>query len=203
VTPKRSWFTILIGFANSAFNAVMPWVVIALLAGAMLFDHEGKALQISGGAFAVGYSLASIAFSYARTLREGDPFREEVIFGGKKLVTATILFLFTALLKYAADDIPRYVDLLFAAVPGPVKPVNPFEVYGYNLIIRIMFAAFAFFIFVAGLISAQIGISVLAGIMRRGMKNHPNNRRFFAPTEDYNKHLDELEKPGADPSGNA
>ena len=61
--------TRILGPTRSFVAKVMPWVVFVCLAVAMLFDPGRDTLGVASAAFAVALSLASVTFSYARTLK--------------------------------------------------------------------------------------------------------------------------------------
>ena len=104
--------TRILGPTKSLVAKVMPWVVFVCLTVAMLFDPGRDTLGVASAAFAVALALASVTFSYARTLKDGSAVRDELVFAGERLVSGAILFLVASILKHASNDIPRFSELV-------------------------------------------------------------------------------------------
>ena len=112
----------ILGPIKSFFAKTVPWVVFVCLAAAMLFDPGRNTLSVASSVFAVTLALASVTFSYARTMKDASAVRDEVIFAGERMVSGAVLFLVASIVKYASNDVPRYVDALFRALPLPKPP---------------------------------------------------------------------------------
>jgi hypothetical protein len=175
---------------------VLPWVVYFCLSVVMLFGPIRDTIGVPSAAFVVTLALASVTFSYARTLKEGSGLRDELIFGGERLLSAAILFLLASLFKYASYDIPWYVDRLFQAFGLPDQPGLSTSFFGYNpLTVLLGFGALMFF-FLA-LLYLQLGIVIVVSIAGHRAKKRPDHDKFFVASESYNKRLEELEKEDA------
>lgn len=151
----------------------IPWVAFVCLALAMLFDPSRDTLGVASAAFAVALSLASVTFSYARTLKDGSAVRDELVFAGERLVSGAIMFLIASIMKYASNDIPRYVNTLLDALPRPDGGRPDATLYGF-------FAVVAFSFFLLGLIYAQMGISILFATANHRAKRRPDHEEYFA-----------------------
>jgi hypothetical protein len=179
---------------------VLPWVVFVCLAAAMLFDPGRNTLGVASAAFAVTLALASVTFSYARTLKDGSAFRDELVFAGERLVSGAVLFLVASIVKHASNDIPRYVNGLLHALPQPEKQPPDVTFFGQDPIgIPIAFTAFIFFLI--GLIYVQMGIVILISIVAYRAKRRPGHDNFFVANKSYEQYLANLEKKeGGTPS---
>jgi hypothetical protein len=171
--------TRILGPTRSFVAKVMPWVVFLCLAVAMLFDSGRETLGVASAAFAVALSLASVTFSYARTLKDGSAVREELIFAGERLVSGAVMFLFASILKYACNDIPRYANTLLDALPRPDGGRPDATLFGQNGL-GLIIAIVAFFLFLLGLIYAQMGITILVATASHRAKRRPDHEEYFA-----------------------
>jgi len=169
-----------LGPVQSFAAKVTPWVVFVGLALAMLFDPGRETLGVASAAFAASLALAAVAFSYARTLKEGSAVRDELVFAGERLVCGAILFLVASVLRYAANDVPRYADFLFRLVPRDAAPTPDVTIFGVNPF-GLMIASVALMFFLLGLIYAQMGMGILAATAashRAGRR--PGSEDYFA-----------------------
>jgi Na+-transporting methylmalonyl-CoA/oxaloacetate decarboxylase gamma subunit len=169
--------TRILGPIRSFVAKVMPWVVFVCLAVAMLFDPGRDTLGVASAAFAVALSLASVTFSYARTLKDGSAVRDELVFAGERLVSGAVMFLIASILKYASNDIPRYANTLLDALPRP-DGGRP-DAFGQNAL-GLPMAVVAFFLFLLGLIYAQMGITILVASASHRAKRRPDHEEYFA-----------------------
>src|SRR5688572_8349605 len=112
----------IVGKIQSFFARVVPWVVFVGLAFAMLFDPGRDTVGVASASFAAALALAAVTFSYARTLKEGTAVRDELVFAGERLLSGAVLFLVASILKHASNDVPRYADILFRAIPRSDAP---------------------------------------------------------------------------------
>jgi hypothetical protein len=182
----------ILGPIKSFFAKTVPWVVFVCLAAAMLFDPGRNTLSVASSVFAVTLALASVTFSYARTMKDGSAVRDEVIFAGERMVSGAVLFLVASIVKYASNDVPRYVDALFHALPLP-KPPPGITFFGQDPIgILIAFAAFIFFL--VGLIYTQMGILLLLWIVGQRAKRRPGHDEFFPSNKSVEKRVAELDQ---------
>src|ERR1700733_8854120 len=117
---------------GSIIGRIAPWVGVVGLAIAMLFDPGMDTVGVASASFAIALGLASVTFSYARTLKDGSSVREELVFAGERLVSGAVLFLVASILKHASNDVPRYANVLFRAVPGPDRPPPDVTIFGLN-----------------------------------------------------------------------
>jgi hypothetical protein len=185
-----------LGSILSFIRKVTPLVVYACLAAAMLFDPGHNPLGVAGASFAVTLALGSVAFSYARTLKDGSAHRAEVVFGGERLVCGAVLFLIASIMKYASNDIPRYVSVVQAWLqawlqPGKQQPDVTF--FGLEPIgFMIGFVAFVFFLI--ALVYVQMGIVIVISIMGYRAKHRADHDKFFFTAKAYEQHLSDLEK---------
>jgi hypothetical protein len=181
------------------FARVIPWVVFTCLAVAMLFDPTRNTLGVASSAFAVALALAAVTFSYARTLKDGSAVRDELVFAGERLVAGAVMFLVASILKYAANDIPRYADALFQAVPRPDGQAAPdLTLFGQN-IFGLFLSLFAFLNFLFGLILAQMGMMILSNVAAHRAKRRSCHDDFFFGTkslEQRTAELDEMDRGG-------
>jgi hypothetical protein len=169
----------ILGSIQSFVAKIAPWVVFVGLAVAMLFDPGRDTLGVASASFAVALALASVTFSYARTLKEGSAVRDELVFAGERLVSGAVLFLVATILKHASNDVPRYADVLFRAVPradGPPPDVTIFGMNGFGLMIAVV----ALMFFLLGLIYAQMGMAILVSTAGHRMKRRPGHEEYFA-----------------------
>jgi hypothetical protein len=143
--------TRIMGPISSLANRVMPWVVLVILAVAMLFDPDRDTLGVASAAFAVALALAAVTFSYARTLQDGSAVRDELVFAGERLVTGAVLFMLASILKHASMDIPRYANFLFDLFPRPQGGRPDVTLFGQNGF-GLMLVVPAFILFLSGLI---------------------------------------------------
>ncbi len=134
---------------------------------------------MASAAFAVALSLASVTFSYARTLKDGSAVRDELIFAGERLVSGAVMFLVASILKYASNDIPRYVNTLLDALPRPEGGRPDATLFGQNGL-GLIIAVVAFFLFLLGLIYAQMGITILVATASHRAKRRPDHEEYFA-----------------------
>ena len=170
--------TRILGPTRSFVAKVMPWVVFVCLAVAMLFDPGRDTLGVASAAFAVALSLASVTFSYARTLKDGSAVRDELVFAGERLVSGAVMFLIASILKYASNDIPRYANALLDALPRPDGRRPDATLFGQNSLgLYIAVVAFVFFLF--GLIYAQRGIIILVATASHRAKRRPGHEEYF------------------------
>jgi hypothetical protein len=171
--------TRILGPIRSFVAKVMPWVVFVCLAVAMLFDPGRDTLGVASAAFAVALSLASVTFSYARTLKDGSAVRDELVFAGERLVSGAVMFLIASILKYASNDIPRYANTLLDALPRPDGGRPDATLFGQNGL-GLIIAVVAFFLFLLGLIYAQMGITILVATASHRAKRRPDHEEYFA-----------------------
>jgi hypothetical protein len=171
----------------------LPWLLFICLAAAMLFDPTRNTLGVASAAFAVTLALASVTFSYSRTLKENSRIRDELIFAGERLVCGAVLCLVASILKYASNDLPRYTDALFRALVHWGAHPPDVTLFGYDPI-AIIIAFAAFMIFLIALIYAQQGIVMLVSIAGHRAKRRPDYERFFIAPDVYERHLAELEE---------
>jgi hypothetical protein len=171
--------TRILGPIRSFVAKVMPWVVFVCLAVAMLFDPGRDTLGVASAAFAVALSLASVTFSYARTVKDGSAVRDELVFAGERLVSGAVMFLIASILKYASNDIPRYVNTLLDALPRPDGGRPDATLFGQNGL-GLIIAVVAFFLFLLGLIYAQMGITILVATTSHRAKRRPDHEEYFA-----------------------
>jgi hypothetical protein len=174
--------TRVLGPIRTFVAKVQPWVIFVCLAVAMLFDPGRDTLGVASAAFAVTVALASVTFSYARTLEEGSQVRDELVFAGEQLVRGAVLFLVATILRHAANDVPRYSDTLFQAVPRAegAPPPPDVTIFGLNSFgVVIGFLAFIFFL--SGLIYAQMGMSILSVTATYRARRRPGHEDYFAP----------------------
>jgi hypothetical protein len=94
-----------------------PWVAIAFLAAAMLFDPIRDSVGVPSAAFAATLAIASLTFSYARTLKDGSYLKNELVFAGERLLNGGLAFLFAVIFRHATQDVPRYLTSLFEVLP--------------------------------------------------------------------------------------
>jgi len=172
---------------------VGPWVIFACLAAAMLVDPGRDTLGIASAAFAVTLAFAAVSFSYARTLKEGSAMRDEIVFGGERLVSSAGLFLFASILKHASNDIPRYLNLLRDALPQPEEPMVEVTFFGQHPL-TIAIGGVAFMIFMLGLILAEMGIGVVVAVAGRRAKRRPGHDEFFGLLKSPDERFAELQK---------
>jgi hypothetical protein len=191
---------------QSLVSRVAPWVVFVGLALAMLFDPGRDTLGVASASFAAALALAAVTFSYARTLKEGSQVRDELVFAGERLVSGAVLFLVAAILRHAANDVPRYADVLFQAVPRaagdpPPPDVTIFGLNGFSLMIG--FVAFMFFLF--GLIYTQMGTVILVSTASHRAKRRPGHEDYFdsgKAVEQRVSGLDQADRGTLTPAGN-
>jgi len=169
--------TRILGPIRSFVAKVMPWVVFVCLAVAMLFDPGRETLGVASAAFAVALSL--VTFSYARTLKDGSAVRDELVFAGERLVSGAVMFLIASILKYASNDIPRYANTLLDALPRPDGGRPDATLFGQNGL-GLIIAVVAFFLFLLGLIYAQMGITILVATASHRAKRRPGHEEYFA-----------------------
>jgi Na+-transporting methylmalonyl-CoA/oxaloacetate decarboxylase gamma subunit len=182
-----------LGPVQSLATKVTPWVVFVGLALAMLFDPGRETLGVASAAFAASLAMAAVSFSYARTLKEGSAARDELVFAGERLVCGAILFLVASVLRYAANDVPRYADFLFRLAPrdgAPTPDVTIFGVNGFGL----MIASVAFMFFLLGLIYAQMGMGILAATASHRAKRRPGSEDYFASGKAVQERLAALDQ---------
>ena len=177
---------------RSFFGKIMPWVVFLCLAIAMLFDPGRDTFGVASAAFAVAFALASVTFSYARTLKEDSAIRDELVFAGERQVLGAVMFLVASILKYASRDIPRYMTMLNQALPQPT--VQQPDVTFPAEIIHFAVVSAAFIFFLLGLLCAQMGITILAYIAGYRAKRRPHHGVFFHAIMSYDEHWANLEK---------
>jgi hypothetical protein len=165
---------------QSFVAGVAPWVLFVGLAGAMLFDPARDTLSVASTSFAAALALAAVSFSYARTLQEESQVRDELVFAGERLVGGAVSFLIASILRYAANDVPRYTDILFRAVPHAPSDPPPADVtlWGLN-IFGLMFGFAAFMFFLYGLILAQMGTTILASTASHRAKRRDDPDNYF------------------------
>jgi hypothetical protein len=183
--------TRILGPTSSFVAKVMPWVVFVCLAAAMLFDPGRDTLGVASAAFAL--SLASVTFSYARTLKDGSAVRDELIFAGERLVSGAVMFLVASILKHASNDIPRYVNTLLDALPRPDggRPdARLVGQHGLGLIIAVV----AFFLFLLGLIYARMGTTILVATASHRPKRRPDHEEYFASAKTVQEHVAGLDQ---------
>jgi hypothetical protein len=171
--------TSILGPTRSFVAKVMPWVVFVCLALAMLFDPGRDTLGVASAAFAVALSLASVTFSYARTLKDGSAVRDELVFAGERLVSGAVMFLIASILKYASNDIPRYANTLLDALSRPDGGRPDATLFGQN-VLGLIIAVVAFSFFLLGLIYAQMGIIILVATASHRVKRRPDHEEYFA-----------------------
>lgn len=171
--------TRILGPVRSFVAKVMPWVVFVCLALAMLFDPGRDTLGVASAAFAVALSLASVTFSYARTLKDGSAVRDELVFAGERLVSGAVMFLVASILKYASDDIPRYANTLIDALPQPDRGSLDVTLFGQDILGLVM-SVVAFFLVLLGLVYAQMGITILVATASHRAKRRPDHDEYFA-----------------------
>ena len=191
--------TRILGPIRSFFGKVMPWVIFVCLAVAMLFDPGRDTLGVAGAAFAVALALAAVSFSYARTLKDDSAVRDELVFAGERLVTGAVLFLVASILKYASNDIPRYLNILFDMVPRLEGGRPDVTLFGQNLF-GLMLAVPAFSFFLGGLIYAQMGMAILVGTASHRAKRRPGHEDYFASSKTVQERvagLDQADREGA------
>lgn len=166
----------ILGPVQCFVATITPWVVFVGLAIAMLFDPGRDSLGVAGASFAVAIALAAVSFSYARTLKEGSAVRDELVFAGERLVSGAVLFVVASILQYASNDVPRYADALFKAVPQADEPhVIIFDRNVFGL----MFGVVALMYFLLGLICAQMGMVILISTARHHSKRRPDHNDYF------------------------
>jgi hypothetical protein len=182
----------LLVLVQSFVAKLAPWIVFVCLAVAMLLDPGRNTLSIASSAFAVTVALASVTFSYARTMKDGSAVRDEVIFAGERLVSGAALFLVASIVKYASNDVPRYVDTLFQTLSLPKQPPD-ITLFGQDPIcILIAFTAYIFFL--VGLINAQMGIMLLLSIVGQRAKRRPGHDEFFPSNKSVEKRVADLDQ---------
>jgi hypothetical protein len=197
----RSQATKLVEHLTPGFEKAMLRIAFVCLAAAMLFDPGRDTLQVSGASFAVTLALASVTFSYGRTLKDGSAIRDEVIFAGEKLVVAAVVFLFASILKHASHDVPRYMDILFEILRSP-KGRTDFTFFGHN-IVEIVLSIMAFLFFLLGLLYAQMGIFLVNNIAGHRMKRRPGYDDDVIPSKSFKSfrhrmtELDEIDSGAA------
>ena len=173
----QCWYAASVALVGPAVQKVMPWVVFVLLAVAMLFDPGRETLGIPSACFAATLALASVAFSYGRTLKDGSSVRDELIFAGERLVSAAILFLVAAILNHAARDVPRYAESLLHAIPHE-EPIPDRTVFGQN-VYGFIIGMGVFLFFLGGLINGQRGLMVLLAISAHRANLKSNTSDYF------------------------
>jgi len=169
--------TRILGSTRSFVAKLLPWAVFVCLALAILFDPGRATLGVASAAFAVALSLASVTFSYARTLKDGSAVRDELVFAGERLVNGAVMFLIASILKYASNDIPRYANTLLDALPPDGKRPDT-TLFGDN-VLGLIIAIVAFFLFLNGLIYAQMGIGILVATASHRAKRRPDHEEYF------------------------
>ncbi len=184
----RSAVSRVTGVIGKWFGRIMPWVAIAFLAAAMLFDPMRDSVGVPSAAFAATLVMASVTFSYARTLKDGSCLEDELVFAGERLVSGGLAFLFAAIFRHATQDVPRYMNTLSEMLPR--RPDQPPETtfFGQHPIAIVCgFTAFA--IFVVGLVYTQRGISILAAVMSQRAKLRGKDDRFFESRVDMDARM--------------
>lgn len=178
---------------------LMPWVFFVCLAAAMLFDPAK--VGVPGASFAASLALASVTFSYARTLKDGSAIRDEVVFAGERFIGAAMMFLAASILKYAASDIPRYGAFLFDALPNRNAAADPAPfLLGVNIVISLA----AFVVFLVGLLFAQMGFTIVVAVARERASRRPDHMDFFPAPKALTERLRGLTRAdaGAPENGN-
>jgi hypothetical protein len=125
-------------------------------------------------------------------MKDGSAVRDEVIFAGERLVSGAALFLVASIVKYASNDVPRYVDALFQAIPLSKQPPNITFIGQDPIGILIAFTAFIFFL--VGLIYAQNGIMLLLSIVGQRAKRRPGHDEFFSSNRSVEKRVADLDQ---------
>jgi hypothetical protein len=181
------------GRMGSFSDKVVSWIIVGCMAAAMLFDPRKDALGVASAAFVVAMTLASSAFSYSRTLKDGSSIGDEVVFAGERLLSGAILFLFASIFKYLANDLPRYIEALRSTFKPDEPAINLFEGQVPSLILSLP----AFAMFLVGLVYAQLGVQILLRVARHRIKRRPGTNDFIEAAA-YNQYLTELEKRDAE-----
>jgi hypothetical protein len=176
-----------------------PWVVFMGLAFAMVFDPGRDTLGVPSASFVAALALTGVTFSYARTLKEGSQVRDEIVFAGERLVSGAVLFLVASIFRYAANDVPRYVDYLFRAVPRAEGDPPPPDVtiFGHNGF-GLMIGAIRFIFVLVGLIYTQMGVVILVNTASHRAKRRPGHEDYFASgkaVEQRVSGLDQADRP--------
>jgi hypothetical protein len=194
LNPVRSLANKVIAYFKSpSFEKGMLRIAFICLAAAMLFDPGRDTLQISSAAFVTTLALASVTFSYARSLKEGSAIRDELIFAGEKLVIAAVVFLFASILKHASNDIPKYMNISIELLKTPKEQLLDMTLFGHH-IIEIMISMIAFIVFLVGLLNAQIGIFIVTNIASHRMIRRPGHEDDVIDAASFRKRLAELDK---------
>jgi hypothetical protein len=187
--PIRSFFAKVIGHVTPRFLKVMQWLVFFCLAAAMLFDPGRDTFGVASAAFAVSLALASVTFTYGRTLPEASAVRDELVFAGERLMSGAVGFLIASILKYASNDVPRYVKMLAETLPArPDGQPASLQVVGPPFF-GLMLGILAFIIFVVGLVYAFMGLTILMAVANRRMKRRPGHNEYFVEPMALERHV--------------
>lgn len=158
------------------------------IAAVMLLDPDKDTLRMPGAAFAISLGLASVTFSYSRTMKDGDKLRELVVFSGELFVYAAFMFMHTTVFKYGSLDLPKHIAKLLrhdVSTDGDLA----FAYAGLTGFLNL----FAFVFFLIGLIAFQRGLMRIGSIvfLRLGLEKENMDHSLFEASR-FKRTLSEL-----------
>jgi hypothetical protein len=175
VRPFKSYFEPFITFCRNSvgpkISPAMGWIIVIYLAATMLFQYDKDTSDISGAAFVVASILAGLAFTYGGVISDSNDDKNDVIYGGERLLQGALLFLAASLLKYGTIAIPAQLVRL-ALVSQPVPSLEIF-VLGLQAIL--------FLVFLNALLVSQVGYTILGRVAMKRMARRGKDVYFPPP----------------------
>jgi hypothetical protein len=160
----------------------LGWLFVIYLSATMLVNYDTDTTDISGAVFVALSVMAGLAFTYAGALLGNGRERADILYAGERLCQGAMTFLAASLLKHGTIVIPAQIAAVSTWVEGRVG-IKGIELGPPILLLVLTLQIVLFFVFVSGLLVAQLGYQVLGRVVMQRVSRRQLPGGYFPPQE--------------------